>query len=100
MLSARDILKNEGYSGWDVRKIASGGGLCIHSRLEIWLEETNIDSVPRILHEVAHIKYPDHSTEWADYYTALMDKYYKMDIERYKEEISRLSRCAQQQPLF
>lgn len=90
MILGNDILKNEGHVGWRVKKITSGGTLCVHDRKEIWIDEEHIDSLPWVLHEVAHIKHPEHSTEWADHYTALMDKYHKMDLAWHQREIRRL----------
>lgn len=75
MYLAKHILKMLGYLDWTVKKIESGGGLCCHNLREIWLDAEFTQSVPWIMHEVAHIAHPDHTAHWADHYTALMHSY-------------------------
>lgn len=69
------ILNDLGYSEWKIRIIDSGGGLCNHKTKEIWLDRKHCGSVIWLLHEIAHIKYPDHSSHWADHFTWLATKY-------------------------
>ena len=74
-LDFQKILSLEGCHGWTIKIIHSGGGLCVHDTYEIWLDESHKDSLPWFLHEVAHIKFKNHTSNWADHYTALLDKY-------------------------
>jgi hypothetical protein len=74
-LPATNILDDLGYSDWTIKIINSGGGLCVHKTKEIWLDRKHETSTIWLLHEIAHIKYPDHSSLWADHFTQLASKY-------------------------
>lgn len=72
---ARKILVDLKYYEWNIKIIDSGGGLCVHEVKEIWVDESHLNELPWFLHEIAHIKYPDHSPHWADWYTKLLSFY-------------------------
>ncbi len=88
----QEILRLEEHHKWKVKIIHSGGGLCVYDTHEIWLDESHKDSLPWFLHEVAHIKFKNHTSRWADHYTALLDKYSgKNKANKRAESIARSS---------
>lgn len=70
----RTILDNEGYTDWTI-KLIGDGGLCVHKTKEIWLGEDCRYDLPMFLHEMAHIKFPDHGGNFADHFTHLVRNY-------------------------
>ena len=79
MHSMHEILQIEGLQDWKIKKIYSGGGLCLHSQKEIWLDKKNWN-IPFLLHEIAHAKLSKthhHDAIWGDLYTQLIIKYWK-----------------------
>jgi len=70
----RTILNNEGYTDWTI-KLIGDGGLCIHKTKEIWLGEDCRYDLPMFLHEMAHIKVPNHEGSFVDHFTYLIRKY-------------------------
>jgi len=60
---------------WTVKIISSGGGLLVRKSLEIWIDETHANHPYMLLHELAHIKCPEHDVFWADLYTGLCADY-------------------------
>ena len=72
-----EILKEEGYEDWSIKEIKSGGGLCVFKTKQIWLDTKYLDNIFWFLHEVAHIRYPNHENEWGNYFTRLLVKYVK-----------------------
>ena len=79
-----EILKNEGLNDWTIT-FNTGGGLCVYSLKEIWLNEYP-SNMALFLHEVAHAlgspktnkKMGDetgHHSIWGDKYTSLVKKY-------------------------
>jgi len=78
----REILVKEGLKDWKIRKIYSGGGVCIHSIKEIWIDEKHWN-LAFLLHEIAHAVLPKkhlpwHDVIWGDKYTELCEKYFKL----------------------
>ena len=69
------ILDDLGYKEWSIKIIDSGGGLCVHKTHEIWLDRKHTGNCVWALHEIAHIKHPNHSALWGDHFTALCVKY-------------------------
>ena len=60
---------------WTVKIITSGGGLLVRPSLEIWIDEAHVSHPYMLLHELAHIKYPEHDVFWGDLFTALCADY-------------------------
>lgn len=73
-----EILKIE-LPDWKLKIIHSGGGLCVRSKKEIWIDESHL-TVPFLLHEIAHGLLPDdrHNAIWGDKFTALCEKYFHL----------------------
>lgn len=69
------ILNDLGYNDWTIKIIHIGSGLCVHKTKEIWIDIKHSTSIIWILHEIAHIKYSDHSHIWGDHFTYLVTKY-------------------------
>jgi hypothetical protein len=69
------ILKLHHYDDWSIKIIQSGGALCHHSIKEIWIDERSKDDIFLLLHEIAHIKYPNHDRKWADRFTCLCQRH-------------------------
>lgn len=61
--------------GWRIKIISSGGGLCSRELKEIWIDVSEIDNPSMLLHEVAHIKHPQHDVHWGDFYTELVRRF-------------------------
>ena len=62
---------------WKIKKIHSGGGLCLHSIKEIWIDRKHWN-LPFLLHEVAHallLQEHWHDWVWGNKYTMLCEKY-------------------------
>ena len=73
----KKILLKEGLKDWKIRKIYSGGGLCLHSIKQIWIDDEHWNAA-FLLHEIAHALLPKksrHDVIWADKYTMLCEKY-------------------------
>ena len=73
----KEILIKEGLKDWKIKKIHSGGGLCLHSTRKIWIDERHWN-LPFLLHEVSHALLPKkhwHDVIWGDKYTMLCERY-------------------------
>ncbi len=81
------ILINEGLNDWTIR-YNTGGGLCVFSCKEIWMDAENKMNLSLFLHEVAHALCPEeeylefykidktgHFSIWGDHFTALVKRY-------------------------
>ena len=71
----RRILDDEGYKDWAVKNVGTAGNLTVFKTKELWINHKQMNNLFWVLHEIAHIKYPNHESEWANYYTRLLDKY-------------------------
>jgi hypothetical protein len=71
----RNLLDLNGHHDWNYRIINSGGGLCVHSKKQIWIDEEFRHDPAFILHEIAHIRHRGHDSLWGDHYTRMMTSY-------------------------
>ncbi len=69
------ILEKEGYKDWVVKNVGRGGNLTVFKTKELWMNHKQLNNLFWVIHEIAHIKYPDHSNEWGNHYTKLLNKY-------------------------
>lgn len=72
---AYKILKLHHYDDWTIKVTQSGGASCHNAIKEIWIDERSSDDIFLLLHEIAHIKYPDHDRKWADSFTCLCQRH-------------------------
>jgi len=72
---AYKILKLHNYEDWEIKIVNSGGALCMLNLKEIWIDEASKDDIFLLLHEIAHIKYPEHDRLWADRFTCLCQRH-------------------------
>ena len=71
----RRILKEEGYKDWAVKNVGTAGNLTVFKTKELWMNHKQVNNLFWVIHEIAHIKYPNHENEWANHYTRLLVKY-------------------------
>jgi len=62
------------YNDWRVRVVGSQPNLCLSQIKEIWLCTEHAASLTWFLHELAHIKYPEHDAEWGNWYSILLNR--------------------------
>lgn len=72
---AYQVLKQHHYDDWKIIVINSGGALCMLNLKEIWIDAGSKDDIFLLLHEIAHIKYPEHDRNWADRFTCLCQRH-------------------------
>ena len=72
---AYKILKLHHYDDWIIKVTRSGGASCHTHLKEIWIDEASKDDIFLLLHEIAHIKYPEHDRKWADRFTCLCQRH-------------------------
>lgn len=72
---AYKILKLHHYDDWIIKVTRSGGASCHIHLKEIWIDEASKDDIFLLLHEIAHIKYPEHDRLWADRFTCLCQRH-------------------------
>ena len=77
-----NVLIAEGHDDWQIIP-TSTDGLCCVSRKEIWIGKNVKDDEFMYLHEIAHIRFPDHEAEWGDHFTNLCRRY--ADLPEIKE---------------
>lgn len=96
-----EILDREGFPDWCVARINSGGGLTLHSRHTIWLDQAYWPGGPKgeglalFLHEVAHVVRGDvgsgadpHDGLFASAYTQLVERW--IEGAEVKQELRHL----------
>jgi hypothetical protein len=87
---AYEVLKQHHYEDWKIVVTKSGGALCMLNLKEIWIDEHSKDDIFLLLHEIAHIKYPEHDRLWADRFTCLCQRHmgWAIPLANWSDEIT------------
>lgn len=87
---ANTILKMHHHDGWSIRVTQGGGSRCMQGLKEIWIDHRDQEDIFLLLHEIAHIRYPDHGREWGARLTCLCQRHigWAIPMAQWSDEIT------------